>query len=278
MTTEQNIFSLVVYNREASRETINMFLCAAAAMVRGPPDEYEDPMAPTVGPCAGGARVHWDGMDWTLEDFLSLLVDADANQRAAQYVLKTSSLTAVGVDYHDLALLVNNIQQQPHLRALYACPILGHVPSRDFLKHYLFWFAVQYDTRVARLVCRINNMLLSHGLGCPTPTQNLALHDTLAHILPLYAQGKITAPQFRRYVWDAYCFALRPHGTTSATQEDEEMEMEVEDDDPPQPHTNLFDLAGTRFKGTSSYFVVRKDAFDPSTLTVHYIKAHEKQK
>lgn len=291
MSAEPNIFALAVYHRERDRDVFNMFLCAAAAAVRGPPDEYEDPAAPTVGPCAGATRIHWAGHDWTVEDFLSLLADADANQRAAQYVLNPTAIMeeegSSGVDYHEVALLVNNIQQQPYLRSIYTCPILSHVPSRDFLKHYLFWFAVQYDTRVARLACRINNMLLSHGLGCPTPSQNLALHDTLAHALPLYARGEITAPQFRSYVWDAYCFALRPHGTQGGS--DEEMDVDEEEEisagsaedeevlssasEDSAPHC-LFDVRTTRFRGTSSYFTLRKNALAPDMLAQHYVEAH----
>lgn len=277
LSSPQNVFSLAVYHRERDRDVFNMFLCAAAGCVRGPPDEYEDPEEPTVGHCARDVRVHWNNVDWTVEDFLSLLVDADMNQRAAQYVLNPS-LVASGegeaIDYHELAMLVGNIQQQPHLRMVYSCPILSHVACRDFLKHYLFWLAVHYDSRVARLACRINNMLLSHDLGCPTPMQNVSLYETLSNILPLYARGKITGAQFREYIWSAYCFSIRPHGTQGRTSDGGEEEVEEEEEEEKEDTHCLFDTTATRFRGTASYLVIRKNALMPDALAQNYIEAH----
>jgi len=158
-------------------------------------DEYElAPDTHAVG--SAQTRIFWFNLEWTIEDFLSLLIAADDLELAR---------TNVEFDGDDPRVqeILAAAAQDPYPSAILRDAVVA--PNRVFLKCFLLWYAVYFDTRVQRLFCKGSNVLHDElQLAWPPQRKVLTMRRHLYRCLGAYILGYSTRAFFSHAVEMAY--------------------------------------------------------------------------
>jgi hypothetical protein len=157
-------------------------------------DEYE--LSDEIYSIAGSqTRILWYNLEWTIEDFLSLMIAADDLELA-----RNNSA------YQDESgrgqSILTNTEEDPYPSALLDDPIVS--PHRTFLKCFLLWFSIYFDTRIQRLFCKMSNVLEELELTWPPPRKVVAMRSHLFNCLGHYIFGYCSMDYFQQAVAKAY--------------------------------------------------------------------------
>lgn len=163
------------------------------------PDEYEinaDEVWPIGG---GGINILWYNLWWTIEDFLALLLAADDVELAKKN-------EAFLEDDRGQAILDEINKLPPDERfPLILLDDVQLAPWRVHLKCFLVWFACLNDTRIERLMCKVNNVLVNElNLGPPSVSKVLSLRRIVPNILKAHILGYCSWEELTKFMFDAY--------------------------------------------------------------------------
>ena len=253
-----DIYMVFLYHRDQDTDAIiNEFLIHLVTRVRSQ-DEYEPDPTDVQHVGSDNVTLEWYGHFWSIDDFIALLLDTD----------KVEAKNAFLEEYHNEGFS-DNIEMAQEYRyyttevveneftlALLHDSILSSAPQRQFLKRYLFWLSVHLDTRVERLSCKLNNVLINLSLSGPPPIKVRNMRKALGSILLQYAYGHCSQLEFDTLLRAAYenGFEL-PHEPDIASEE---------------PHSDcLFDCTETRFEEHDGpWLMIRYDSGESNAIEV----------
>lgn len=199
-----------LFDRE--RELVNRVLMMVAWRARTP-DEYE-PDPTDVHPIgSANVTIRWAGLNWHIEDFLMLLVDVD-NLATREEFLTAYEQEQYDRDSPDIIskyhYYTTEVLPNEHTTAALEHPLLKDIRVRHFLQRYLFWLAIELDTRIERIACKMNTTLLEIAYDCPAPIKVKNMRNALRACLLHYAYGYCTEEEFSAMILDAYTFGFKP--------------------------------------------------------------------
>ncbi len=163
------------------------------------PDEYEI-VSDDVWPIGGeGTNVLWYNLWWTIEDFMSLLLAADE--------IETARKNAAFLEDEHGQNMLNELLKLP-VDEQFPLLLLDDkllAPWRTHLKCFFIWFSCVNDTRVERLLCKLNNVLLDElEFSTPGISQILSIRRLIPNILKAHIMGYCSWREITEFMFDAY--------------------------------------------------------------------------
>lgn len=186
------MFLVYMAHRDDERNRLNILLRRVADRARTW-DEYE--LAADIRSIGGNhTRIVWNNLEWTIEDFLSLLIAADDLELARE--------EGQLIEDDRAREIIAASREDPYPGALLDDPIVS--PHRNFLKRFLLWYSIYYDTRIERLFCKLSNVLIELHLACPPSAKILNMRRLLFRCIGSYIWGYCSKSFFLNAVEKAY--------------------------------------------------------------------------
>lgn len=238
------MFLLYMAQKEEEKGRLNFLLRRVADRARTW-DEYE--ISPDVRSIAGSnTRIVWNNLEWTIEDFSSLLIAADD--------LETARLNRDYVEDDRGQAILADADSDPYPTALLNDPIVSS--NRAFLKCFLLWFSIYYDTRIERLFCKVSNVHAELDLSWPPPRKIVMVRERLFRCLGTYIFGYCSQEYFSNAVEMAYTRGTNLISSLEESAADSDARANIDE--------LLFDPVETVFG--SRVYMIRLVIRSPSTV------------
>jgi len=208
-----------LYRKHVPMSIIDEFLVHVVTRARSQ-DEYEPDPSDVQHIGSDNVTIDWNNHYWSIDDFIALLIDCDKVDAKQVFLAnyQTDNFDNNLDIIQQYRYYTTEVVENEFTEALLHDPILGPNKERQFLKRYLFWLSVHLDTRVERLVCKLNNVLVNLSLGPPPRVKVRNMRNALRGILLQYAYGCCTQQEFEDMLRSAYeyGFVLTPEPDVSA--------------------------------------------------------------
>ena len=190
-------------------------------------DYYEeDPRAWSLGHDSTGARffIVWGGHNWSVENFLSLLISFENRRREVDHLKKLSYSACSDTNSRDIEegdsdpdmFSVDEDEygamdrvSEDRLEALKRSAdghmkLLEKYDDRDFCLIALFvvLVALDIDTRARRACFKNNNFLLRNSMSWPDPITIRSFFIGLNRLLAMHVSGELTIEELIASLWD----------------------------------------------------------------------------
>lgn len=162
-------------------------------------DEYEINSDEVWSIGGGGVNILWYNLWWTIEDFLALLLAADD--------VETALKNADFLEDEKGQTLLNDLQSLPPEERFPMLLLEDEflAPWRTHIKCFLIWFSCLNDTRIERLLCKVNNVLIDElDLGTPSPSKVRSIRRLVPNIIKAHILGYCSWSEFTELLFEAY--------------------------------------------------------------------------